>query len=65
MDKENQLIELAALWLNEAKDGSKYMSGKINGLNVLVFKNKFKEKDNQPDYRIYLAKAEKKEASDE
>lgn len=61
MSKENKMIELAALWLKETKDGSEYMSGKLNGLNVFVFKNNYKEKENQPDYKIYLSKPEKKE----
>ncbi len=52
---------LGSLWLKQGK-GNKYLSGKIvlqdsNGemitQNIIVFKNKFKEKDNQPDYVIF------------
>lgn len=47
--------ELGALWLKEGKSG-KYMSGRIevNGekINIVVFKNTYKEKENQPDYKI-------------
>jgi len=52
---------LGSLWLKEGKN-SKYLSGKIilqnsNGesitQNIIVFKNKYKEKDNQPDYVIF------------
>ena len=52
---------LGSLWLKQGKS-NKYLSGKIvlqdsNGetitQNIIVFKNKFKEKDNQPDYVIF------------
>lgn len=52
MSKED---ELGALWLKDGKNG-KYMSGRIeiNGekINIVVFKNTYKEKENQPDYKI-------------
>ena len=52
---------LGSLWLKKGKNSS-YLSGKVslqgpNGeiitQNVIIFKNKFKEKDNQPDYLIF------------
>jgi hypothetical protein len=52
---------LGSLWLKQGKN-NKYLSGKIvlqdsNGetitQNVIVFKNKYKEKENQPDYLIF------------
>lgn len=52
---------LGSLWLKNGKN-SKYLSGKIslqgsNGetitQNIILFKNKYKEKDNQPDYLIF------------
>lgn len=52
---------LGSLWLKQGKN-SKYLSGKIvlqdsNGesitQNIIVFKNQYKEKDNQPDYVIF------------
>jgi hypothetical protein len=52
---------LGSLWLKTGKN-NKYLSGKIslqgpNGeiitQNIIVFKNKYKEKDNQPDYLIF------------
>lgn len=53
MAKEN---ELGALWLKDGKNG-KYMSGKITTpggeeVQIVVFKNNYKQKENQPDYRI-------------
>ncbi len=51
---------LGCLWLKK-KGNSNYLSGKItveiNGekvvQNVIIFKNKFKEKSNQPDYLVF------------
>ena len=61
-DKETDLIELTGLWVNTAKSGMKYFSGKINNLNVLIFKNQKKEEGSkQPDYRMFLSKPKKKE----
>lgn len=46
------LRSLGALWIKEAKSGKKYLSGKFNDINISVFKNEKKEKENQPDYTI-------------
>ena len=43
--------EIGALWLKE-KNGHKYLSGKINGEYVVVFKVKEKRSDKSPDYRV-------------
>ena len=62
--------ELGVLWKRQSKpkvEGQKpvsYLSGKINlkslgfdkDVELVIFKNKFKETDNQPDLRIYLSK---------
>lgn len=56
-----QKHNIGSLWLKEGSKG-KYLSGKItvedsNGVkitqSVILFKNKFKEKDNQPDYVVF------------
>ena len=52
--------EIGALWRREGKS-QKYLSGKITlgefgeekTYQVVIFSNKFKDKDNQPDFRIY------------
>jgi hypothetical protein len=48
---------IGALWLKQDKD---YFTGSIevNGVftKIIVFKNNFKEKENQPDYKIYVQK---------
>ena len=53
MGKEN---DIGALWLKESKSGNKFMGGviEVNGekINIVVFKNNYKEKENHPDYKI-------------
>ena len=53
MSKEDKC---GALWLNESKSGTKYMSGSIelDGVvtKIVVFKNSYKEQDKHPDYVI-------------
>lgn len=48
---------LGALWINESKAGNKYMAGQIEvdgkKIKIVVFKNKFKEEEKHPDYRIF------------
>lgn len=51
MSKDPQ--EVGALWKKESASGKAYLSGKIDGIGyVVVFRNKNKKSDKQPDYRI-------------
>ncbi len=45
--------KLSGLWLNKTKSGETYFSGKNEGFKYVIFKNGFKEKENQPDYILY------------
>ena len=52
--------QIGAFWLRESKAGEKYFSGVIDlGVygeqKVAVFKNKNKEKENHPDYRMIIS----------
>jgi len=55
--------KIGALWVRESQDGRKFMSGLIETLNgdvqIAVFKNDKKEKENQPDYNIVLSERPK------
>ena len=44
---------VSGLWINQTKNGDTYFSGKNEGFKYVIFKNGFKEKDNQPDYILY------------
>ena len=58
--------EIGAFWKREGKN-QKYLTGKIKNEDgseqqVVVFSNKNKTKDNQPDFRVY--KSEPREAAE-
>ena len=63
-------VEVGALWKREARSGQKYLAGHIkvdDGLGqetttkVVVFSNRHKEKENQPDFRMYLSNPPQKQ----
>lgn len=57
--------ELGALWVNvKQSDGSKYLTGTINGEKVIVFKNKYKdENEKAPDFRVYKQQPQEQDSS--
>ena len=55
------MIKLTGLWQNEDKNQNKYLSGSLGSAKILIFKNTYKEKDNQPDYIMYAAAKPKKD----
>ena len=57
-NKEWSNREIGELWVN-VKQGSseKYLTGQVNGENVILFKNKYKDDNPKaPDFRIYKQK---------
>jgi len=61
MSEKSELVEIAALWANTSKAGEKYMRGYLGNAELLLFRNKFKEEEKHPDFRLYVAKKEKRE----
>jgi len=57
----SELLKVCGLWKGEDKNGKTMLSGSMGGVRVLVLLNKFKEKDNHPDYQLFFAKKERKE----
>ena len=51
----SDMVKVTGLWENETSRGDKYFSGSIGGAKVLIFKNGYKDKENQPDYILYFA----------
>ena len=52
-----ELIKIGGLWKNKDKNGNDYFSGTFTyGTKLLVMSNTFKNKDNDPDYMVYLTK---------
>lgn len=50
--------ELCAFWEKDRKGGGTYLSGKLGKVRLVVFKNKYKTKDNHPDYICYVGDPE-------
>lgn len=49
--------EIGALWKRDGAN-QKYLSGKVklpdgSSMDLVIFTNKFKKADNQPDFRVY------------
>ncbi len=61
---ESPIIQICGLWLNDAKDGSKYMKGRLGNVDILIFKNRNKTAENHPDYQLCLARHIKKETAE-
>jgi len=57
----NDLLKISGLWTNKDKNGNEYFSGSFGyGTKILIMKNTYKEKENDPDYNFFIApKAEK------
>ena len=62
---EQQMIELGGMWTGKDKRGNSMMSGYLGNTKLLLFKNTFKDAENQPDYKLYVAPKPKKEKQDE
>ena len=52
---EGKMIKITGLWKNEDRNGNTYFSGYLGSAKVLIFKNKYKETDKQPDYNMFVA----------
>lgn len=48
--------EIGALWTRVSKNNTTYLTGKIDGKDVVIFKNRDKKTDKHPDYRVLLSK---------
>jgi hypothetical protein len=59
---ENEgMIKLTGLWSGKTKDGSTYYSGYLGAAKILIFKNKYKRDDKDPDVIAYVARHVKKQ----
>ena len=52
-DRE-ELTKVTGLWKNTGKDGKTYLSGKFGMAFMLVYPNRYKKKETDPDYYICL-----------
>ena len=59
---DSNLVRLTGLWENQSKQGGKYLVGSISpSSRLLIFPNRKKQKDSDPDFVAYIAPQEKRE----
>lgn len=57
-------IKIMGLYKGTTKDGKVMLSGNLNDkVRVLIFQNSYKKEDTHPDFLLYLAPREQKEAA--
>lgn len=52
MPFERDENEIGALWIKTSRNGNEFMSGTINGQDVVVFRNTNKRSEKAPDWRV-------------
>ena len=56
------MIKICGLWQKKTKSGESMLSGGLSfGSNIVILKNKFKQKDTEPDFNLFISAKEKKE----
>lgn len=61
----SEMVRLTGLWLNESKAGEKYFAGNLGTARIMMFKNKFKSKDTDPDYVLNIAPKKDREQQED
>ena len=56
------MIKLSGGWANKTNDGVTYVSFPLSySANLLIFPNKYKKNEKDPDYVVYLAEKKRNE----
>ena len=48
------MVPVSGLWKGESKDGDTYFKGTCGSMEKKKKKNKFKTKENQPDFNLFF-----------
>jgi len=56
-DEKKPLVCIGALWKNKSGRG---LSGRLGDARLVVLENTRKDKENQPDYRVFVATPDRK-----
>lgn len=57
---KDSIIHLTGIWINESKNKGVYMQGSLGHSKLLIFKNKNKRKETDPDFNMYIAPRNRK-----
>lgn len=60
-EEKKTKLYLTGLYEQRTKSGDIFYSGRLGVNSVLVFRNNFKQKDTDPDFKVYLAESQKKD----
>lgn len=55
------MIIAGGLWIRKSAKGETYMTGTLGGVKVLIFKNKRKRNERDPDYTLCFDHAKRGE----
>ena len=59
------MIKLGGLWSNKDKNGKTFLTGKLSPqVKILIFKNEYREAENQPTHVMYLSQVEAQPGED-
>jgi len=60
-ERQSNMAMITGLWENTAKSGITYLRGNMGYANILIFENRKKERDQDPDYYLFVAPKEERE----
>ena len=61
---DNKLVKLGAVWINvSSKTGEEFYAGKLDA-KIIMFPNKYKNSENQPDFLLYVQPYQKRNDDD-
>lgn len=65
-EEEAPKVKIGGLWKKESADGTVFYQGGLSySSNLLLFKNKFKRSEKDPDLILYIAQKLKKEKKED
>ncbi len=55
MAEQGPMVKVCGLWKNRSqKTGKEYLAGNLGSVKLMIFPNKFKSKDTEPDFQAYV-----------
>jgi hypothetical protein len=60
-DTDRSMVRLGGLWERRSRAGDPYLGGVLGGGELLVFRNRQKSSDRDPDFVVYLAARRERE----
>lgn len=57
--------DIGALWQKKTKTGATFLSGTINDVDVVIFKNDYKKEDRHPDWKVYPSQKQQRNDDDD